>query len=146
MEPTGEVVRRRPVAGDLRWDGSVWRRWSGRQWSVAAYSLHPDRLEVATPFGHQDHVDADKCRRAVALAVEDQVATNSATVVFDGPSGVVLSYRRPISHLGHALMTLITGGLWAVVWIPLALGRREDRVRLEADSWGNVWARPVAGA
>ena len=82
----------------------------------------------------------------MALGVEDQVTTNRATVVFDGPSGVVLAYRRPISHLFHAAMTLVTGGLWSVVWLALALGRREDRVRLEADRWGNVWARPVAGA
>jgi hypothetical protein len=82
----------------------------------------------------------------LSLAVEDQVAANAATVIHDGPSGVVLAYRRPVSHVFHAVMTLLTGGLWAVVWLALALGRREDRVRLEADQWGNVWAQPVAAA
>jgi len=78
--------------------------------------------------------------------VEDQVTTNSATVVFDGPNGIVLAYPRRIAHLFHAVMTIVTAGVWAVVWLAIALGRREDRVLLEADSWGNVWARPVLGA
>src|SRR3954454_19202635 len=38
----------------------------------------------------------------------DQVAANAANVILDGPSGVVLGYRSS-SHLGHALMTLLTG-------------------------------------
>jgi hypothetical protein len=43
-------------------------------------------------------------------------------------------------------MTFLTGGLWAVVWIIAAVNRRQDRVRLSADEWGNVWATPVASA
>lgn len=78
--------------------------------------------------------------------MEDQVTSNRATVVFDGPNGVVLAYRRSVSHLFHALMTIVTAGLWAVIWLALVLGSREDRVRLEADDWGNVWARRVPGA
>ncbi len=130
----------------MRWDGSVWRRWSGRQWALAAYSLHPDRLKSSTHFDQHNSIAAERRHHALALAAEDQVTTNGATVVFDGPHGVVLAYRRSVSHLLHAVMTLVTAGVWAVVWIALALGRREDRVRLEADCWGNVWARPVSGA
>ena len=142
----GQVVNRKPIVGDLRWNGTVWRRWSGRRWARAAYSLHPGRLETATPLHQQPVVDEVSRQRALALAVEDQVATNAATVIFDGPRGVVLGYRRHVSHLAHAIMTMITGGLWAVVWLAMALGRREDRVQLEADPYGNVWVRPVAPA
>jgi hypothetical protein len=143
--PDGTRVRRRPVVGDLRWDGRVWRRWSGRRWARAAYSLHPERLLRSTPFDEQPPVDMPARARALALAVEDQVASNAASVVFDGPSGTVLAFRRPVSHLLHALLTLLTAGLWGIVWVAMMLSRHEDRVRLEVDAWGNVWARPVAG-
>ncbi len=83
-------------------------------------------------------------QRALALAVEEEVATNAGTVVLEGPNGVVVSYRRPVSHFLHAVLTVFTGGLWGVVWIAIALGRRDDRVRLEVDHWGNVWGRLVA--
>src|SRR3954447_5305817 len=81
---------------------------------------------------------------AVERLAVDQVAANAANVILGGPSGVVLGYRSPVSHLGHALMTLLTGGLWAVVWLASVLNRHEDRIRLEVDRWGNVWARHVA--
>jgi len=75
--------------------------------------------------------------------VEDQVASNGAVVEYGGPSGVVLGYPRQVSHGFHAVMTLISGGLWAFVWFALALRQREDRVRFDIDPWGNVWAAPI---
>lgn len=142
----GSVLRRKPVLGDMHWDGKAWQRWSGRRWTKAAYSVHPERLANAAPFHHEPAIDEDRRHRALSLAVEDQVSTNGATVILDGPSGVVLAYRPRVAHLFHALMTLVTGGLWGVVWLAVALGRREDRVRFEVDHWGNVWARSVASA
>lgn len=142
----GTAVRRKPVAGDVRWDGTVWRRWSGRRWAQAAYSLDPDRLEQPARLDAGTPVGEGRRRRALMLAVEDQVVANGATVVLDGPHGVVLAYPRAVSHVFHAVMTLVTAGLWIVVWLALALGRGQRRVRLEADDWGNVWARPVAGS
>ena len=139
------TVYRKPVLGDMRWNGERWQRWSGRRWAIAAYSLRQSRLQDPTPFGTSDEVDDAKRRRALASAVEHQVATNGAYVLYDGPSGVQLAYRRHVSHGWHAFLTLLTGGLWAVVWLTVALGRGEDRVLLDADSWGNVWARRVTG-
>lgn len=146
VTPGGTVTHRKPIIGDMRWDGSVWQRWSGRRWVKAAYSLHPERLKEATRFDAHSEVEQASQKRALDLAVEDQVATVGATVVFAGPSGVVLAYRSRVSHGLHAIMTLLTAGLWAVVWLALTLARREDRVRLEADRWGNVWPVPVAGS
>lgn len=142
----GAVVRRKPHLGDMTWDGVEWRRWSGRRWTRAAYSLHPGWLADPVRLQEREPVSRGRRQRALALAVEEEVATHAASVVLDGPSGVVLAYRRPVSHVLHAVLTLFTGGLWIVVWLVLALGRRDDRVRLEVDEWGNVWPQPVAAA
>lgn len=146
VRPDGEVVTARPTAGDLRWDGKVWRRWSGRRWETAAYPLHRDWLKNEAPLHDRPVIGEPAWEKALALAVEREVSENGATLVLDGPTGIVLAYRRHVSHVFHAIMTVITGGLWAVVWLASALGRREDRIRLEADKWGNVWATPVAPA
>jgi hypothetical protein len=146
VRPDGTRARRKPVVGDLRWDGSYWKRWSGRRWARAAYSLHPETLTDPAPFYERPPVPEDRRHRALALAVEDQVTTNAASVILDGPSGVVLGYRRPVSHVLHAVLTLLTGGVWGVVWLVIVFGKREDRIRLEADEWGNVWARLVTAA
>ena len=54
---------------------------------------------------------------------------------------MTLAYQRSVTHLGHFILTLLTGGLWGFVWIAVILGRRENRVRYEADPW-YIW--PVA--
>ena len=139
----GTVERRKPVSGDLHWDGTVWERYDGRRWSHAEYALRPDRLRSSTPLHDDPPADEAARSRALALAVEDEVASNGATVVHEGPSGVVLSHRPSVSHLLHALLTVLTAGLWAVVWLYITFTNRDRRVRLEVDSWGNVWARPI---
>lgn len=146
VRPDGAVMTRKPVAGDMRWDGERWRRWSGRSWAHAAYSFRPDRLRDAGPLHGDPVVDEDARRRALSLAVEDQVGARGASVVHDGPSGVVLGYQQPVSHLFHAVMTLLTGGLWGLVWLAMVLKRSENRMRLEVDAWGNVWPRSVVDA
>lgn len=146
VRPDGNVERRKPVVGDMRWDGDVWERWSGRRWTRAVYSWDPARLADETPIHFDPPLDESRRRRALALAVEDQVTANGATLVLDGPHGAVLGYRPAVAHGLHAVMTVLTAGLWAVGWLAIVLGRRENRVRLEADDWGNVWARSVASA
>jgi hypothetical protein len=128
----------------MRWDGTAWERWSGRGWTRAEYSLHPEMLTDPAPFHQQPSIEKKRRLRALSLAVEDEVASNGASVILNGPSGVVLAYRRSVSHLLHAFLTLITGGLWGFVWLACVLGSREDRLLLEVDRWGHVWARPVA--
>lgn len=44
-----------------------------------------------------------------------------------GPSAFVV--RRPVNHKLHAWLTLLTGGAWAFVWIPLAIRGKKTIVR-----------------
>lgn len=142
-EANGLVVRRKPVPGDMRWDGDAWTRWNGRRWSRAVYSLHPGRLRTQRGLEPHNRVDEEACRRALRTAVEREVATGRATVALERPTAAILGYRRPVSHLGHAILTLLTGGLWLLVWVVMVLRREEDRLRLLSDEWGHVWAEPA---
>jgi len=128
----------------MRWDGNVWRRWNGRRWATAAYSTNPDGLRLRARPDSGPVIGDETARRVMSSAVEDQVATNGATVVLDGAQGVILGYRRRTAHAFHAAMTLVTAGLWAPVWILSSLRPGEERIRLSVDAWGHVWATPVA--
>jgi hypothetical protein len=146
VDPRGAVVQRVPRLGDMRWDGEVWRRWNGRRWIKAVYAFRPERLRNPARFAAEETVTQERRDKALALAVEDQVLQNGATVVHEGPTGVVLAYRQRPSTGGHVLLTLLTAGLWTPVLLVALNRRNEHRVRLEADSHGNVWATPVASA
>jgi hypothetical protein len=141
LSTAGDVRRGRTV-GDLRWHKQRWERWSGRRWARAAYSLQPDLLTRPDLPGTWPLLDRDRRDRGLALAVENQVSHNRAHVLYEGPHGVVLGYRTHVSHLLHALLTLLTAGLWVFVWLGVVAGRREQRIRLEIDRWGHVWAVP----
>ena len=76
--------------------------------------------------------------RLLEIAVDIEVL-DGATIVNRSDRGVTVSRRRRVTHLGHFILTLATGGLWGFVWIAVVLNRREDRVRYEVDPWGNIW-------
>lgn len=133
----------RPDVGDLGWDGTSWRRWSGKRWAKPVYSLQRELLVREPDPSTWPRLTADRLDRGLQLAVDRQVSENAALVDHTGRNGVVLSYRRPVSHVVHAILSVLTAGLWFVVWILMSLNRRYDRVRLEIDSWGHVWAVPL---
>jgi len=126
----------------MRWNDKrhVWMSWNGRMWTKAVYAPRPARLTEPAPFGPTDEVDEAKRRRMLDAAVEAEVL-RGGTVQDRRELSCVLGYPRPVNHLGHFLATVITGGLWAVVWIVMAVSRREDRVLLAVDAYGNVWGR-----
>lgn len=134
-------MKRRRALGELRWDGKVWRRWNGRRWAKALYSPRPVRLLDSTPLDRDDIVDRAQREHLLAQAVEEAVA-DGGRVVHVGPRGTVIGQRRSISHVMHAILTLVTGGFWGIVWIVVCLARTEDRYRMETDDWGHVWAVP----
>ena len=139
---TARDVRRGRTVGDLRWHKQRWERWSGRRWAGAAYSLQRGLLTRPEPPETWPVLDRDRRDRGLALAVENQVSQNRADVLYEGPHGVVLGYRTHVSHLLHAVLTVLTGGLWLLVWIGIIAGSREQRILLSIDAWGHVWAVP----
>ena len=129
---------RTPEVGDYRWHRRSWRRWSGRDWAPATYSAFPERLAEPRDWATYPELPATKRERLLDIAVDIEVLSG-ATVLQRNDRGVIVAQRRRVSHAGHAILTLLTGGLWGIVWIALVLDRKEDRVRYEVDPWGNIW-------
>ena len=104
------------------------------------YSADPPRLLDPTPLDRDVPLGDAERTRLLAWAVEHQVTHNGAAVVHEGPSGVVLAYRERVSSGFHAVMTVLTAGLWLVVFLLAALSAGRQRVRLACDPWGHDWA------
>ena len=130
-----------PAVGTYRWHRRTWRRWSGRRWAEATYSAFPKRLSRPLTWTSYPELPGPRRERLLEAAVDREVLAG-ARVVHRGPDGVTLAYRRTVTHLGHLVLTVLTGGLWGAVWLAVVLNRSESRVRYEVDAWGNIW--PVA--
>ena len=135
------TVQTPPPVGTYRWHRQRWRRWSGRRWAEACYSPFPQRLGQRQEWSSYPELSPLRRERLLEIAVDIEVLAG-ATVVHRSGDGVTLAYQRRVTHLGHFVLTLLTGGLWGLVWLALVLTRGEDRVRYEVDRWGNIW--PVA--
>lgn len=129
---------RTPVVGDYRWHRRSWRRWSGRDWAPAQYSPFPERLARPRAWATYPSLTETKRARLLDLAVDLEVF-DGADVVHRSERGVVVTRPRRVTHVGHFLLTLLTGGLWGFVWLALVLTRSDVRVRYEVDPWGNIW-------
>ena len=54
------------------------------------------------------------------------------------PGQVVVVSGRPTNHILHLLLTVITFGLWGVLWLVLALSSSESRAVLTVQPDGSV--------
>lgn len=128
------------VVGDVRWNGRAqrWTRWSGRDWSRATHSADPGALVAPDAFERRAPIDEQRRRRVLDQAIDDALL-DGATVIHREEYRVTLGYRRAVSHVLHAVLTLLTAGAWGLVWLIMAIARKDDRVKLTVDRWGHVW-------
>lgn len=108
------------VGATRYWDGSAWTdRITGKHDSevpalqtVPADESLPQRMALFAKRGWR---------------VESQTDTTA----------VMVKGKKP-NHILHLLLTILTAGLWGIVWIILALTQKEHRMVLTADENGLV--------
>lgn len=89
------------------------------------------------PAGQPSEASLDQRRMVLGTAVAGEVA-NGARVESRSDVDAVLVFGRRPNHTLHLILTLVTAGLWGLVWIPVAVLVRERRVVLQVDPWGRV--------
>ena len=55
----------------------------------------------------------------------------------------VMAAGKPVNHLLHLILSLITGGLWLVVWLAMTLTGGEDRELVQVDADGEIKSEEV---
>ena len=55
-----------------------------------------------------------------------------------GEYQVVLVHGRPVNHVLHLLLSVITAGLWLIVWLVLAATGGEERMLLQVDEYCQI--------
>jgi hypothetical protein len=102
----------------------------------------------ATATGAAAEVDAPPSQlsgpeRAEKLARIVSARALEGWVVIDkndrDASAVLMLPGKPVNHVLHFIIGLFTCGVWWIVWLMLAATqRREQRVRLSMDAYGNL--------
>lgn len=71
-------------------------------------------------------------------AIRRNVA-RGATVELRQQFAVVLLFKRRVNHVVHAILSILTFGLWLFVWLLLAATGRDTRMTLNVDGYGRVF-------
>jgi hypothetical protein len=114
---------------------------------VGAPGVEPLPAPVAPGVEEQPQsLSLDQRRQLFASTLQAQVATGGRIESQDHFHAVIQRDRRPKRAL-HLSLTIFTGGLWGLVWLPLALVRRSYRKRqvVEVDEFGLVTIQPAEG-
>ena len=77
-------------------------------------------------------------RRALNTAVANEVATNGWRVESQTNEQAILAKGKPVNHVLHGVLTLLSAGVWLIVWLPLWLVNRRQTLVLSVDDYGNV--------
>lgn len=82
-------------------------------------------------------------QRALEADIAGLVA-QGARVEWIGRECAVLAYGGRVNHVLHAILSLVTFGLWLPVWLLIALSSKPRRVTLTVDAFGQVQSdRPI---
>lgn len=67
-----------------------------------------------------------------------------ATVVYRDSRQAVISDQPHVNHVMHAILSLLTFGLWLLVWLLVAMTAKEKRHTITVDEFGRVGPqRPI---
>jgi hypothetical protein len=84
--------------------------------------------------------------RRLILAQQIQMAVaRGGRVESQGDTMAVVVYGKPVNHILHLLLTILTAGLWIIVWIILVVSGGEKRWMINVDESGNVQNQQVHG-
>lgn len=76
-------------------------------------------------------------RRTLANAIASESA-QGWRVESQSDIQAIMVKGKPINHVLHGILTVLTGGAWAIVWILLYVLNRRQTLILSVDEYGNV--------
>jgi len=85
---------------------------------------------------------AEERKELLARTLTTQIASGARVESQSDFQAVVLK-GKPVNHTLHLIITLLTVGLWAPVWIALAIFGGDKRSMLTVDEYGNAAVQKV---
>jgi hypothetical protein len=133
------------VADIVRLDQSQaidWADGATRDWFYANQERFHGAAAAPAFAGGASVVDDSQRTQLLARAIQGQVVGGSR-VESQGPYNAVLVRGTKVNHVLHFFLSVFTAGLWAIVWIILAITGGEKRSMITVDDYGNVLVQKV---
>ena len=86
---------------------------------------------------------AEKRREALAMVIHKKVLNEGYRVESESEFQAVLVTGKKTNHLLHLILSIVTLGLWLIVWAVIALSGGEQRRLLWVDESGQVLGQDI---
>jgi hypothetical protein len=113
------------------------RYWDGSSWT--------DQTKEGAAGISTTKRSADERRALLAQQIQNASA-RGLRVESQSEFQAVMVEGQPVNHVLHAIITIFTCGLWAIVWIILAITGGEKREMVVVDEFGNLQLQKLGKA
>jgi Na+-transporting NADH:ubiquinone oxidoreductase subunit NqrC len=84
-------------------------------------------------------VDTETRKQRLAQAIANSVRAGWSVESQSDHQAVMVKHAQQTNHILHLILTLLTLGLWAIIWIALAiLHKGEQHQVITVDEYGNT--------
>lgn len=116
------------------------QEWANRKAAVSDVF----KMEPGTDSGTSKvEKSPEERKQLLAQVVQGEISKGAGRVESQGDYYVTLVRGHRPSHVLHLLLSIITLGLWIVVWILVAMGSGEKRMMVSVDEYGYVTTRRI---
>jgi hypothetical protein len=81
-------------------------------------------------------------RAAMAQAIQNEVV-QGGRIESQSDFQAVFVFGKPVNHILHLLLTVLTCGIWGLVWLGLIIWGGEERIMVQIDDYGNVLRQKI---
>jgi hypothetical protein len=100
-------------------------------------SIDPAYAEQQAADAPLSRKTAEERKELLARTVSSQIAAGGR-VESQSDFQAVLVHGKKVNHVLHLILTLVTLGMWAIVWIILVAAGGEKRSLVAVDEYGNT--------
>lgn len=77
-------------------------------------------------------------RKAILAQQVQQAVGRGMRVDTQSDTMVVVVSGKPVNHILHLILTVLTMGLWVIPWVIMAIAGGERRTMISVDEYGHV--------
>jgi hypothetical protein len=81
-------------------------------------------------------------RQILAQQVQMAVA-RGGRIESQTESMATIVYGKPVNHILHLILTIVTVGFWGIIWLIVVVSGGEKREMISIDEYGNVAAQKL---
>ena len=102
----------------------------------------PGQQAASAPEATPARKSTEARKAALAQAIQNEVV-QGGRVESQSDFQAVFVFGKPVNHILHLILAVVTCGIWLIVWLAMLIWGGENRVMVSIDEYGNVLRQKI---